>query len=276
MNNRERENMGTNNPTAHESLVAPDLPKPLMLKLFKKLGLAVFPYRKKHVYCPQKFVSKALKLVGTEEILPFGEMAREVISHKKTLLGYDRLYTLYQAILSIENMAIQDGSIAEVGVYKGGSAYFLAMLAEKIIGNKIKIFVFDTFEGHAKIDIDQRLDGPHTTEKFTNNSFDEVSKYLSVFNNVVVYKGRFQDQCTQIQGESFSFAHIDVDLYEPTVACLHFFSSHLKTGGIMVVDDYGYKTCEGAKQAVDEFMDRNHRFVKFHLTTGQCLIVKIS
>jgi len=246
-----------------------------MWKLFKKFGLALFPYRKSHVYCSEKFVRKAWKIVGTEEIPPFAEMAREVVSHNKTLLGYDRLYTLYQAIISVKNTSIQDGSIAEVGVYKGGSAYFIAMLAEKFIGNKTKIFVFDTFEGHAESDIDHRLDGPHTTDKFKDTSFDEVSKYLSVFNNVVVYRGRFQDQCSQIQEESFSFVHVDVDIYEPTVACLHFFSSHLKAGGIMVVDDYGYKTCEGAKQAVDEFMDRNHRFIKFHLTTGQCLLVKI-
>lgn len=266
--------MDTNKYKAHKKNLAPGLPKPLKKKLFKKLGLAVFPYRASHIYCPKNLVFKALKLLGTEEILPFGEMAREVISHKKTLLYYDRLYTLYQAIISIKNMALQDGSIAEVGVYKGGSAYFIAMLAEKFIGNKIKIFVFDTFEGHAQCDITQSLDGPHTTEKFKDTSFDEVSKYLSVFDNVVVYKGRFQDQCDQIQGESFSFVHIDVDIYEPTVACLSFFCSRLKTGGIIIVDDYGYKTCEGSKQAVDEFIDRNNQFVKFHLTTGQCLIVK--
>jgi O-methyltransferase len=267
--------MDTDNRKVHKSKLAQGPQKPIMLKLFKKMRLAVFLYRKGHVYCPEQFVRKALKLVGTEEVLPFGDMAREVISHKKTMLDYDRLYSLYQAIISIKSMAIQDGSIAEVGVYKGGSTYFIAMLVEKFIENKTKIFAIDTFEGHAKNDIDQRFDGPHTTEKFTDTSFHEVSKYLSVFENVVVYKGRFQDQCAQIQGESFSFVHVDVDIYEPTVACLNFFSSRLKTGGIIIVDDYGYKTCEGAKKAVDEFMDLNHRFIKFHLTTGQCLIVKI-
>lgn len=258
----------------HPVEAASGLPKPIMKKLFNKVGLAVFAKRKGHVYCPEKFISKSLKLVGAEEIMPFGDLAKKVISHQKTLLDYDRLYTLYQAVTAMDHLPVQNGNIAEIGVYKGGGTYFIALLVEQFVKNKIKIFAFDTFEGHAEQDLEQRLDGPHTTDKFKDTSFEEVSNYLSVFDNVVVYKGRFQDQCTHIRNESFSFVHIDVDIYKPTIECLLFFSPRLHSGGIIVVDDYGYKTCAGAKQAVDEFMGRNHQFIKFHLTTGQCLLLK--
>ena len=102
--------MDTKNNRADKPNWAPDLPKPLMWKLFKKFGLALFPYRKSHVYCSEKFVRKAWKIVGTEEIPPFAEMAKEVVSHNKTLLGDDRLYTLYQPIISVKTRPSKMGA----------------------------------------------------------------------------------------------------------------------------------------------------------------------
>ena len=49
------------------------------------------------------------------------------------------------------------------------------------------------------------------------------------------------------------FAHIDVDLYEPTKAALAAILPNLMAGAIVVVDDYGAPTCLGARKAVDEF-----------------------
>ena len=42
-----------------------------------------------------------------------------------------------------------------------------------------------------------------------------------------------------------------------------------------VVDDNGFATCEGAKEAVDEFLVGNNDFVIFHLITGQYRLVKM-
>ena len=52
----------------------------------------------------------------------------------------------------------------------------------------------------------------------------------------------------------FSFVHIDVDLYEPTRDSLAFFLPRMTAGGIIVVDDYGFATCPGATQAVDDIL----------------------
>ena len=48
--------------------------------------------------------------------------------------------------------------------------------------------------------------------------------------------------------------HVDVDLYEPTLASLAFFYPRMNPGGVMVCDDYGFTTCPGATKAVDEFL----------------------
>lgn len=58
---------------------------------------------------------------------------------------------------------------------------------------------------------------------------------------------------------------------------LNMFSKKLQQGGIMLVDDFGFVTCPGVRRAVNEFMEDNPCvFYKFELSTGQCLLVKIS
>ena len=58
------------------------------------------------------------------------------------------------------------------------------------------------------------------------------------------------------EGErSYSFVHIDVDLYEPTLASHRYFFNRLSKGGVIVCDDYGFRQFPGASDAVDEFID---------------------
>jgi O-methyltransferase len=262
--------------TYHET-IAPALQKPLLKKWFKKVGLGVYRYQRGHVYCPEKLVTKAMRLVGAEEISPFAEVARRVIEPRKTLLGYDRLYTLYQAVCNVKHTCKSAGHMAEVGVFRGGGTYFIASVAQQFFDPSPTIHAIDTFEGHFGDDIDQRWDNPHLPgEVFTDTSFVQVKDYLSVFPNVRVHQGRFQDRCADIAGEAFSLAHIDVDLYEPTLACLEFFERSLVVGGILVVDDYGSKTCEGVQMAVDEFAGKRDIFAKIHLLTKQCMLIRVA
>ena len=46
-----------------------------------------------------------------------------------------------------------------------------------------------------------------------------------------------------------SFVHLDVDLYEPTRACLDYFLPRLSPGGFVICDDYGAPTFPGAARA---------------------------
>jgi uncharacterized membrane protein len=65
-----------------------------------------------------------------------------------------------------------------------------------------------------------------------------------------------------------------VDIYAVTRDCLAFFEDRLIERGIILVDDYGVKICQGAKEAVDFFLNDRRHFIKFHLETGQCLLIK--
>jgi hypothetical protein len=57
---------------------------------------------------------------------------------------------------------------------------------------------------------------------------------------------------------------------------LEFFAGRTIPGSVIIVDDYGFITCKGAKRATDEFVRSNPNFKLFHLVTGQALVLKIS
>jgi hypothetical protein len=235
-------------------------------KVFRKLGLAVFRHQKSHVYCPEKLVVKAMKLMDTDEIQGFGDLCHSVLGQQRTRLDQGKLY--------MGRLGVVGGSMAEVGVYRGGGTYFMAAASARLFERQPAIHAFDTFEGHAEVDISPQLDGPHKPGKFSDTSFEEVAAYLAPFTNVMVHKGRFQDRKDVISGETFCFVHLDVDIYAVTRDCLAFFEDRLIERGIILVDDYGMKTCQGAKEAVDLFVNDRKHFIKFHLETGQCLLIK--
>jgi hypothetical protein len=243
-------------------------------RLLGKMGLAVFAYRPDYHYCPQLYGTNHHKLLDIRDQEVFGKLAREVIGHGKTLLSYDRLYYLYQAVCHVSRTN-PGAHLAEVGVYKGGGTYFIAAAVDKLFGEKTLIHSFDTFTGHPP-DIDSELDGRHTPGLFADTSFAEVRQYLSGFDNVHLYQGRFQDRCHEVSGRRFGFLHLDVDIFSATRDCLDFFRELLDPGGIIIVDDYGFTTCKGSKAAVDNFTKERTDFLKVHLETGQCLLVRIS
>ncbi len=244
-------------------------------KVFRKLGLAVFRHQKSHVYCPEKLVIKAMKLMDTDEVPGFGDLCRSVLGQQRTRLDQGKLYMLYQGLWNVSRSGLPYGSMAEVGVYRGGGTYFMASASARLFERQPAIHAFDTFEGHVEVDISPQLDGPHKPGKFSDTSFEEVAAYLAPFPNVVIHKGRFQDRKDAISGETFCFVHLDVDIYAVTRDCLVFFEDRLIERGIILVDDYGMKTCQGAKEAVDLFVNDRAHFIKFHLETGQCLLIKI-
>jgi O-methyltransferase len=243
--------------------------------VLRRLGLAVFRCRPDHHYCSRVYGASQHKLLDIREVEIFGALARDVIGHGRTTLYFDRLYFLYQSIYQVSRLAGAGANLAEIGVYKGGGTYFIAAAANKFFPAKPLIHAFDTFEGHPA-DIHPDLDGGHYPGAFRDTSFAEVKQYLSVFDNVVLHQGRFQDKCGAVSGQPFAFVHIDVDIYSATRDCLEFFADVMIPGGIILVDDYGFTTCRGSKEAVDAFIDQRPNFMKLHLLTGQCLLIRLS
>lgn len=135
------------------------------------------------------------------------------------------------------------GCIAEVGVYQGGSAKALYLVAES---QGRSLFLYDTFSGMPfKGEHDQ-----HDVGMFADCSAAAVSEAMP---NAIVVKGVFPESAKKMPG--VAFVHADADQYQSTLDICKTFGPLMVDGGMILFDDYrGVQSCI---KAVDEcFPDR--------------------
>lgn len=141
------------------------------------------------------------------------------------------------------------GCFVEVGVYKGGSAQYLSIVAER---QGRQLHLFDTFSG---MPVSGPLDG-HPIGDFSDTSAAAVQALIP---RAILHPGTFP-QTMPADLPPIAFAHIDCDQYESIKACIDHLFPRLAPGGVMLFDDYEY--FEGARLAVDEqlkdLMQVNH------------------
>jgi O-methyltransferase len=158
-----------------------------------------------------------------------------------TLVDMPRLKKLAEFIEETKNLR---GIIAEVGVYRGGTAKWICDRTDR------RVLLFDTFEGMPEV-------GPHDLHHkgdFADTSLSHISELLRHNNNYSAYKGVFPANNAQYaEHEQFVLVHLDVDIYQSVKECLEFFWPRMVAGGIIVLDDYNEPNCPGAKLAADEF-----------------------
>jgi hypothetical protein len=182
----------------------------------------------------------------------FVALAQEVKAQGRTMLPQKRLWTLWQCVA---NVAPLDGHAAEVGTYRGGSAYFIAASFVQRLGHEVPMEVIDTFEGHPEEKLSEHDSEIHADgSKFLSTSYESVVDYLGPFGQLTVRKGEFSAVAAQLPERSYRLVHVDVDLYEPALDCLRYFGPRLVRGGIVLLDDYGAAACPGIRRAADEYL----------------------
>jgi O-methyltransferase len=164
----------------------------------------------------------------------------------ETLLCYRRLALLTAAAEHARDLT---GDVIEFGTYRGGSA---GVLAQVLNGSGKVLHVCDSFEG---LPAPSAQDNFHQRGDFQDTSEAVVRRGLARFDTPVrVHAGYFENTLPALADAPLALAHIDVDLYSSVGECLEFAYPRMAPGGIILLDDYGARTCEGAKTATDEFL----------------------
>jgi hypothetical protein len=182
----------------------------------------------------------------------------------KLLMTFREMINIYRMVKKTEQF---DGAIAEVGVYRGGSAAIIAHFK----GNR-HLHLFDTFEGlpevHAEKDTFLYKGIMHDTNE------QIVRNLLKDYENCFIYKGIFPDTSDPIKNSAFSFVHLDTDLYVGTMLSLKFFYSRMQKGGVILTHDYNDLLTPGVKDAFDEFFaDKPESIVEIWDT--HALVIKL-
>ncbi len=155
------------------------------------------------------------------------------------------------------------GARAECGTYRGATALLLAH-AWRSRDPAFKgrdLYLIDSFVGtsesgkHDLIPV-RGADGASRREAFFPVAKADISPalvrgYFGEFPDVAICAGWIPPVFATLPERDWSFVHLDVTLYEPTLAALEYFYPRLNTGGVIVCD--GSIFCPGAKKAWDEF-----------------------
>jgi hypothetical protein len=190
------------------------------------------------------------------------ERVREILAGWPTqVMSADEAYTIRGAVLSTAKV---EGDLAEVGVFRGTSAKVIC----EAKGDR-PLHLFDTFEG---LPPTSKFDSGFQAGQYAC-SLDSVRDYLKDFPNVQFYKGYFPMTGEPIKSRGFSFVHLDVDLFESTVAALEFFYPRMNPGGILISHDY--VEFAGVRRAFDGFFEHKSEPV-IELSGNQCLVVKVT
>ncbi len=194
----------------------------------------------------------------------FLDLFFEIYSQNRAILTIREMHNIYNLVQKVEHIK---GDIAEIGVYKGGSARIICE-----VKNNKSLYLFDTFEGL-----------PETNKKydkvrkgtFCETSLKNVKTYLSKFNNVNIYKGLFPECINKYSNipNEFSFVNLDVDIYKSTLDSLEFFYPKMNKHGIILSHDYHDFNFPGVKKAFDEFFADKPEMI-IELWDTQCLIIK--
>ena len=179
---------------------------------------------------------------------------------------FDRRFSLAELA---KVAAVIPGDIAEAGCFNGGTAYAMAQSLNRI-GVKRQIHLFDSFAGLSK---PESVDGGFWKKHDLACDLKTVEKNLNAFDNICYWPGWIPCRYAEVASHRFSLVHIDVDLFQPTLDSLEFFYPRVTTGGLIVLDDYGFVTCPGATEAADAFFADKPEFI-MNLSSGGALIIK--
>ena len=178
---------------------------------------------------------------------------------------------LYNCQQVIEEESIE-GDLAEVGVFRGNTAYLLAWFAQR---NNRTIHLFDTFQGFDERDC-VGIDNVHgNSDDFKNTSLNQVEDLLGeLLDSCELEEGRFPETLQDgHKNKKYSVVSIDCDLYEPIKASLDNFYPLMSKGGIFLIHDYSSGFWEGATQAVNEFCKKTgQRLVRMPDKSGSAFI----
>lgn len=147
------------------------------------------------------------------------------------------------------------GNVAECGVFRGDSAKFL----NKYFPDK-KLYLFDTFDGFAAVDIDteKKINETFAQSEFANpimfkqTNLDHLMRKMMYPQNIILKKGYFPETAAGLE-ERFCLVSLDMDLYVPMLAGLRYFWDRMEVGGCILLHDYFHGYLPGVQKAVEEF-----------------------
>ena len=201
-----------------------------------------------------------------------------------TMVSQKRLSNVYELAHKVEAENVP-GAFMEFGVWKGGAAACMAVVAKQADSERI-VWLFDSFEGlpeptekdgevAASFSLQRTSGKLQSIDKCVGQLEDVEKLFFSILKipreHVRIAKGWFQNTVPVAKCELLQIAilRLDADWYESTKYVLQELYDRVAQGGYVIVDDYG--DWEGCKRAVDEFFKERSLKEQFHSIDGRAI-----
>jgi hypothetical protein len=188
-----------------------------------------------------------------------------------TMTSPSSIFSLINATKYIVNSGI-DGAFVECGVWRGGAMMAVAETLKSKDAEDRLLYLYDTYQGMtAPTDEDISYSGDKAYEEFQKMEAGAggsgwcLASIEEVVHNVLAtgyekslvrfIKGKVEDTIPSEIPKKIALLRLDTDWYESTKHELEHLYPLLASGGVLIIDDYGY--WEGSKKAVDEYLAKN-------------------
>jgi len=217
----------------------------------------------------------------------FDEDYRAIIKAVRpyTMTGNAKLHALITATRYIHDHAVP-GAIVECGVWRGGSMHAVARTLDMAGDHSRDLYLFDTFEGMPPPSgHDLRHDGrsaahllaasDRTAGVWAYASLEDVQEGFAQVpypaERIHYVQGPVEETVPAKAPEQIALLRLDTDWYASTKHELEHLYPRLVSGGVLIIDDYGY--WKGARKATDEFLERTgERLLLIRIDTGRIAV----
>jgi hypothetical protein len=192
------------------------------------------------------------------------------------LKDYDIQWRIHVLCWAASHAMHLEGDFVDCGVHTGIFARAVVNFTSFQKTQK-KYFLLDTFNGlDEKYSSDEELKRNKLMGYDLENSdllFKQVENTFKDF-NVKIIKGTVPDTLVNVDSDKICYLSIDMNCIAPEVATLEFFWDKMVSGGVIILDDYGYaNSTNDQKKAHDLFaLSKNVQILT--LPTCQGLLIK--
>lgn len=154
------------------------------------------------------------------------------------------------------------GALVEFGVYQGWWVNHLYEASERI-GLHRQVIGYDSFQGLSQPDPEK--DEEHWEEGQYAVDLDTVTRNVrkSERSRIELIPGFFSDSLVRNDAQmigAIAFARIDCDIYGPALECLHYLTTRLSHGSVLVFDDWPHHLDFGECLAFREWLETVDQF----------------
>jgi O-methyltransferase len=204
---------------------------------------------------------------------PHFEKAYKAAATTNPWPGFALHWRVYIVCFFADHVKSLDGDFVECGVNTG--AYAKSIIEYTGFNNLNKTFhLLDTYDGLVPdlVSEQEKQDGLKGYLTQYKNVYDRVLETFK-HDKVNIIKGTVPDTLPLCTANKIAYLSIDMNCVAPEVAALEYFYDKVLSGGVILLDDYGFPQHINQKIAHDKFAKEKGEVI-LCLPTGQGVILK--